>query len=149
DNFTQRVDDVVAMRSDALLMHLTTSGIDRASGGRYERGFLTLHVFGADGRRTRLEDFDADREDQALARFDELTEEWTRTSGGVARPLVENAAMWSVERFIDAWQTQDWERCTTLFAPGFRCHDRRKLMQLDLDRDHYLRFLRPAFEMSP
>src|SRR5207244_8788095 len=29
--------------------------------------------FGADGRGTRLEEFDPDRDDEALARFDELT----------------------------------------------------------------------------
>src|SRR5262249_57211702 len=45
------------------------------SGGAFERNLLMLWVFGADGVLTRWEQFDADRDAEALARFDALTAE--------------------------------------------------------------------------
>src|SRR5205823_12885121 len=73
DDAATRDDDVLALQPDALLVRRTHFGTARAGGGAYERLFLLLHVFGADGLVTRLEFFDSDREDEALARFDELT----------------------------------------------------------------------------
>ena len=66
------VNDILALRSDMVLVRRTQSGTDRASGGPYERPSLGLWVFGIDGLLTRLEWFDLDREEEALARFDEL-----------------------------------------------------------------------------
>src|SRR5262249_8213178 len=73
DDIANRVDDVLDLRSDAALLRLTNSGTDRASGGAYERSFLALWIFGADGLTARLETFDVGDEAAALARFDELT----------------------------------------------------------------------------
>ena len=56
-------------------MRWTNFGTERAGGGAYEQHFLMLLVFGADGLLTRNELFDVDRDDEALARFDELTAE--------------------------------------------------------------------------
>ena len=75
DDITLRVDDVLALRPDALLVCQTTAGTVRASGGAFEQVHLQLRVFGADGLQTRIEQFDADRATEALARFDELTAE--------------------------------------------------------------------------
>src|SRR5262249_61111108 len=66
------VADVLALRPDALLIRWTHAGTERIGGGRYERHFLMLWEFGADGLALRNELFDSDREDEALARFDEL-----------------------------------------------------------------------------
>ena len=68
-------DDVLGLRPDALLVRRRHRGTDRASGGEYERQFLLLWTFGADGLGTRQELFDPDHEAEALARFDELTTE--------------------------------------------------------------------------
>src|SRR5262249_4733529 len=68
-----RDEDVLGLRSDALLMRRTHRGTARAGGGSYEREYLWLSVFGADGLITRIEYFDPDRDDDAIARFDELT----------------------------------------------------------------------------
>src|SRR5262249_24035429 len=73
DDFAVRTDDVVALRSDALLVCRTTSGTLRATGGEFERNLLMLWCFGVDGLLPRWEQFDAEREDAALARFDALT----------------------------------------------------------------------------
>jgi len=75
DDITLHDDEVLGLQADALLVRRTNSGTDRAGGGAYERVFLVLFVFGTDGLLTRIEYFDTDREDQALARFDELTAE--------------------------------------------------------------------------
>src|SRR5262249_30998941 len=84
DGVTTRIDDILALRSDALLARWTNVGIDRAGGGAYERPFLWLGVFGAGGLLTRIELFDADRVDQALARFDELTSAPSTPAAGAA-----------------------------------------------------------------
>jgi hypothetical protein len=73
DGATMREDDVLALQPDALLMRRTHFGTDRVGGGAYERQFLNLWTFGTDGRATRTEWFDADRDAEALARWDELT----------------------------------------------------------------------------
>jgi class 3 adenylate cyclase/tetratricopeptide (TPR) repeat protein len=67
-----RVDEVLGLGSDALLVHLTDTGTDRTTGGAFERQFIQLWLFGADGLVTRDEKFDPDRGVEALARFDEL-----------------------------------------------------------------------------
>ncbi len=68
-------DDVLVVRSDAVLLRQTNFGTVRAGGGAYERPYLLLSIFGADGLLTRLEQFDVGHEaealaHEALARFD-------------------------------------------------------------------------------
>src|SRR5262249_23142939 len=70
---TVRTDDVLALRPDALLVRWTHAGTDRAGGGAVERRLCLLLIFGADGLVRRSEQFDAERDAEALARFDELT----------------------------------------------------------------------------
>ena len=72
ENVANRFEDVLGLRSDALLLRWTNFGTERAGGGSYERQFLWLGVFGTDGLLTRLELFEGDRDAEALARFDEL-----------------------------------------------------------------------------
>jgi hypothetical protein len=67
-----RIDDVFALRADALLVRNIRSGIQRAGGGAFEIALRELWLFGANGRITRFERFEADREAEALARFDAL-----------------------------------------------------------------------------
>ena len=75
DDIVERVDDVFALRSDALLVRRTGSGTLRDGREPYERQYMRLWVFGTDGLLARCELFDADRVADALARFDELTAE--------------------------------------------------------------------------
>jgi ketosteroid isomerase-like protein len=71
-DMTQRFDDVLALRPDAWLLRNTNFGTDRSTGGAYERPYLLLMVTGADGLVTRIEQFDVDRDAEALARFVEV-----------------------------------------------------------------------------
>jgi ketosteroid isomerase-like protein len=133
-------DEVLCLRPDALLTRRTHSGTDRAGGGRYERVFLMIRVFGADGLATHHEYFDTDREVEALARFDELV-------GEPPAVRFENAATRAWDRFGDAWEARDWDRVAAGFATGFRVMDRRRMVRLELDRDGHLETLRLMFEM--
>src|SRR5262249_50760722 len=72
DDFAARHDDLLALRHDAFFVGRIPPGTDRAGGAAWERPFLQLLVFGADGLVTRWEQFDVDRQAEALARFDEL-----------------------------------------------------------------------------
>lgn len=67
--------DVLATRPDAIVVRLGNSGVARDGGGTFERWFAQLAVFdrdGRDGRVGHMEYFDADRDEDALARFDPL-----------------------------------------------------------------------------
>ncbi|MBI3389074.1 MAG: hypothetical protein HY027_15185 [Deltaproteobacteria bacterium] len=71
-DWSTRVDEILDLRSDALLVRWTNFGTDRASGGAFERNLCILWTFGVDGLLTRWEQSEADRDAEALARFDEL-----------------------------------------------------------------------------
>jgi hypothetical protein len=143
---TIRADDVLALRSDAHLVRWTNSGTDRAGGGAYERPFLAVAVYGADGLATRIEWFDADRDAEALARFDQLVPSGAGETTRVVR--FENAATQAFGRGFDACRARDWARFATLFAPGFRGIDRRRMLRTELDRDEWLVSYRAIVEMT-
>src|SRR5262249_50035798 len=156
DEVANRIDDVLGQRTDALLVSWTNVGIDRGSGGAFERPFVILWVFGPDGRVTRNEMWDADRGAAALARFDELFPSPSAALGtSSAENLVpvspaariENAETRLGGRFAAAWAARDWEGIAALFAPEFRLIDRRRYAHLELDRDQHLESLRFRFEM--
>ncbi|MGH7895064.1 MAG: nuclear transport factor 2 family protein, partial [Candidatus Binatia bacterium] len=142
DDVAVREDDVLGLRSDAFLVRRTHLGTDRTGGGAYERLLLMLWIFGPDGLVTRIEYFDVDHEDDALARFDALATE------PLATACITNAATRSRGRVREAWAARDWDRVAAVYAPGCRLIDRRTLMHLDLDRDGYLQSMRTIFEMS-
>src|SRR6185503_9585630 len=122
DEFANRADDVLGLRPDTSLIRVTNSGTQHIGGGAYERPFLMLWVFGADGLVTRFEQFDSDREDEALARFDELTAE------PAATPFA-NAAARAVETFERCWRERDWDGVVATFTPTHLMDDRRALFR--------------------
>src|SRR5262249_37410924 len=143
-----RFDDVLGLRTDALVCRTTSSGTDRAGGGAFEGEMLTLWAFGADGRWTRVEVFDGDHETEALARFDELGQssaEPPPTASRAAR--IENAATRLLDRFVAAWAAHDWERVAAGHTPDFRGVDRRRMIRLELDRGEWVETLRFYFEL--
>ncbi|MGH7289513.1 MAG: nuclear transport factor 2 family protein, partial [Myxococcota bacterium] len=97
DDFVNRIDDVISLRSDALLVRWTNSGTDRGSGGAFERRLCQLWMLGADGLMARWEQFDVEQEAEALARFDELPAE-TVAVRPVHRRVRPNAATAHVRR---------------------------------------------------
>src|SRR5262249_53276098 len=110
--------DVVCLGPDALLTRRTHSGTIRGGGGPYERVFLWLRVFGPDGLVSRVEFFDADREDEALARFDALTAPVRAADGGGRRRVRPNAATANAARVNASFAARDAEAYLALFAEG-------------------------------
>src|SRR5262245_29754740 len=117
-----RVDDILALRPDAVLVRWMNFGTARLGGGAFERLCLFLWVFGPDGLIRRLEFFEVDDEDRALARFDELTAERcgaatpSRVVEERARRVRPNAATAHVTRVDATIVARDADALPTLFA---------------------------------
>jgi class 3 adenylate cyclase/ketosteroid isomerase-like protein len=122
EDMTNRVDDLLALRHDAFLARVMNMGTARAGGGPYERPLLVLGVFGRDGLVARLEAFDADREAEALERFDELTagQVPART---VQRRLRPNAAIATGARLDAALAAGDADVLSALAADDIELVD--------------------------
>src|SRR5262249_26848663 len=119
DDFAVRVEDILALQSDALLVRWMNSGTIRASGGAFERPFIVLAIIGPDGLLTRSEWLDADRDAEALARFDELTAE--RETSRIARRRVRpNAATANAARFETAIAARDADAFPTFFTEDYQ-----------------------------
>ncbi|HVH16845.1 MAG TPA: nuclear transport factor 2 family protein, partial [Myxococcota bacterium] len=140
-DFGTRVDDVLALLPDAFLVRSTTYGVDRASGGAYERPLLVLGAFGPDGRASRIEWFDPEADAEAFARFDALAD-------APAEERFANAAARTREIFERRWRERDWEGVDACFAPGFRMEDRRALVGLSLSGPEFVANLRLLAETS-
>lgn len=105
-------------------------------GGRYEIPMVGVSERDDLGRTTRVDVYDPEQLDQARARFAELT-----APAPVAEPFA-NAASATVAPVIAAIVAHDWQRFRQLFADDFRMSDRRRVVQLELDREQYVAFTR-------
>jgi len=112
-----RVDDVLAARPDALLWRIANTGTDRTTGGAFERAYLALVVYGADGRAVRSEQFDPDREAEALARLDELTRD---RPAPAHRRVRDNTVTAQVARMNAAMARRDVDAIRPLHAESVR-----------------------------
>jgi len=84
----------------------------------WEAKGATLSVFGAAGRITRHETFDADREAEALARFDVLTAgfAYAPTKRGLRRSVRPNAATRTAKALEDAYARRDLDAIIALYG---------------------------------
>ena len=152
--FANRGDDVIALRPDGVLLRVTNYGTERSNGGVYERPMIVLATFDDRGLVTHWEFFSADHDGEALARFDELTAdehgaaEHRAPASRSAAAIVAPAAVAAAEHLERAWESRDWQRYAALHAASLRVIDRRKLVQLELDRDQFLDSYRQAFDFS-
>ncbi|MGH7819923.1 MAG: hypothetical protein ACREQ9_09130, partial [Candidatus Binatia bacterium] len=105
DGLTMREDDILCLRPDGCVARRTFFGTDRTSGGSFERRFINLWLFDGDGLLVRNEQFDPEREDEALARFDELTRE--RSRAATKRRVRPNAATANAARVEAAVAARD------------------------------------------
>jgi class 3 adenylate cyclase/ketosteroid isomerase-like protein len=98
--------DVLALEPNALLVRRMHSGTERVGGGAYERPFLVLFATDAAGLLARAEWFDADREGEALARFDTLVAR-AEPQGRARRPVRPNATTVAQARLVAAFAAPD------------------------------------------
>src|SRR5439155_6352332 len=125
ENLAFRVDDILCLRSDALLIRWTNSGTLRAGGGAYERCLLMLWMYGPYGLLRRYEQFDANCDHEALARFDELATESPATPSRAAerpvrRRVRPNAATAHAARLDAAIAARDADTCAALQADDLK-----------------------------
>jgi class 3 adenylate cyclase/tetratricopeptide (TPR) repeat protein len=137
-----RIDDVLALRSDALLLGWTNFGRDRSGGGSYERPFLMLGACGPDGLLCRFEYFDLEQEDAALARFDALA------AAPPPAARFANAATRTVDEWFRCQNERDWDGAAAILAPGVRLIDRRPLFGSELAGSDVLTNFRVLFDIG-
>jgi class 3 adenylate cyclase len=144
-DFAHRLEDVLALAPDALLVRETWYGTARDSGGAFENLVCNLYVFGADGLVAHVDCYEAEDETAALARFDELTavqaparfDALTAADQPFANRVVRAAG-----EIAAAYEARDWERYARVLSSAFRHADRRHFAQVELDRDQYVTFVR-------
>ena len=136
--------DVLGLTENALLLGWLASGVGRASGGAFEWAFLRLFIFDCDGRVSRYELFDADREAEALARFDALAEGVGATTA--AEPFA-NAASRSDALLMRRFNERDWAGVEALAAPELVVDERRRMMHNTCGREIWLQQFRVMFDL--
>src|SRR5262249_27272898 len=117
------IEDVLGLRSDALLVRWTNSGTLSGGAGPFERTLLVLWTFGTDGRLTRWEQRDVDHDAEALARFEEFV---PSSAEGLAaerarptrRPVRLNAATAIGPRMFAAFDAHDADPLAALCGEG-------------------------------
>ena len=113
-------------------------------GGRYEIPLIAILELDDRDRLARADIYDPDQLDQALAHFAKLALSPVDVLAAPAaspQPFA-NAATASAEPVIRCMIAHDWEGFRLLFAEDFHMSDRRRVVQLELDRDPYVAFTR-------
>src|SRR5262249_41011623 len=98
-------------------------------GGTFERPIVMVLIV-AGGRITRVEVFEPEDVDAALARFAELRPDPLR--------IPPNAASRTADRGLDAVVAGDWEAVAATCAPSLVFEDRRRLIRVTGDRDTFI-----------
>ncbi len=134
----RRRHDHIRICERGILEHLTQFGT--RDGGAFEHVFLAVYETDAQGRSAAIDNYDVDRFDLARARFAEL-ENATR------QPRFANTASRALDQMMATWLARDWDAYARILAPEYRQSDRRRLVQLELDREQAIAFTRQLGEM--
>ncbi len=123
ESIAMREHEILDLRHDALAVRRTHCGTDRVSGGAYERRFILILLCGPDGRLVRIEWLEADREAEALARFDALDPKGRVPAPTPPRRLRPNAASILAARFQSAFAAGDDAAIADMFATALEVVD--------------------------
>jgi class 3 adenylate cyclase/ketosteroid isomerase-like protein/tetratricopeptide (TPR) repeat protein len=132
-------DDHVRLSARGILRQ--TALVGTRDGGVFENPMLGVFEANGQGRIARLDTFDVEDFDGALARFHEL-------SAPASSPCATNLATRSAATTAETWQAKDWSRFEARFSPGARLSDRRGAVQLELDREQMIAFTRSLGEFE-
>lgn len=148
--------DLVATRGERLALFRVRFTARSHDSGPMEVEVLDLVEVDAVGRRTTLTVFDPDELDAA---WGELEARWRSSldaePSGAERVrraeiatapgpdhLLANAATATAEPVTACMNAHDWQGFAQFFADDFHLSDRRRVVQLELDRDRYVAFTR-------
>ncbi len=134
----QRVQDLRLCARGSLWRH---DWYGTRDGGAFVSSLVLVVELDGGGRQRRLDVWDADRLDAALARFQEIA------APAAPDGRFENAASRAWRAVNEAWSARDLERFAAPHAAALRYRDHRRLFELDLDRAGFLDFTRPLIEM--
>jgi hypothetical protein len=108
-------------------------------GGSYELPINAVLEMDERDHVARADIYDLDQADAARARFAEL-------AASIASEPFANAASATAERVIAAIVAHDWEGFAGLLSDDFHMSDRRRVVQLELDKTQYVVFTREVAE---
>src|SRR5262249_18910858 len=129
-----RADHILAL--DDRVMLAVTRWVGSREGGPFEIPFVTVAVFGPDGRIQRSDAYDPEQLDGARARFDALRVGAAHDPlAALARP---NAASAAADRWFAAFAARDWTAMRALCAPDAQFEDRRRLALVSGDVDWWI-----------
>ena len=114
-NMRMELAEVLAHSASAVVTQLVVKGTS-TDGVEVELPIVVLDLHDGD-HVTRMETFDPDQRDIALARFDELS---------APTPHLENAATRAEARLVDAFNRRDFDGFVAVFTADGRYEDRRK-----------------------
>src|SRR5262249_17404599 len=132
-----RIDEILALHADGLVLRRTVAGKELIGGGPYENRLLALWLFDASGRLHCHELFDSDHDDEALVRFAALT---AAPMGEPPPPAVvarsahdplaaflrPNAATAAMDRLQAAFDADDWTGVRAVYGTITTNEDRRR-----------------------
>ncbi len=167
-----RYDEVLHLDECSLAVRGINTGKDNRGGGDFERRFAFLWKFGPDGLLTHMEVFEPEDAGRVVVRLDELAAPDTASlhTRGLAEPFAatqatrprdedvpgsdilplspwDNAASRVWRHLLHRWRTTGLQTSESLFAEDFHYSDRRRLSQLELDRDGFVVFNQVLREM--
>lgn len=129
-----RIDDLLDLNENGLVMRASNLGTDRQGGGPFERTGCVVLTLGEDGLLNRCGIFEPEDEARALALFDESAEARATVTG---QGHFANAASLAMDRFVRCWHARDWEGVRSTYHPDHRMDDRRRLFRLEVAGDAF------------
>jgi hypothetical protein len=120
--------DHVTIAEHGALRSIVISGT--RDGGTFEIAFLRVDEVDASGRICRIDLYDFDKVDDALARFAEIAAAGAIPLPPLAKPTAGTRA---VERLYQHIDTQNWDAARRACAPHFTFEDRRAIVGVSGD----------------
>jgi ketosteroid isomerase-like protein len=94
-------------------------------GGTFEQPSVLIGAFDRQGRIAAIDRYDVDRLDEAHARYEGFTP-------AVPTPGIQTSATRAMSRLHEVWNSGGPGNFDALFTPGFRLHNHRRVVQLEL-----------------
>jgi len=132
--------DHLRLSERGVLVQITWWGTQ--DGGAFETTILLTGELDEDGRHRRMDIWDADRVDEAVARFEEIRSQAPRSAS-----LLENVATRYNKRAEEAWVARDWDAFRALHSATLDNDDRRRIVGMRVSADDAFASLRILFDV--